>query len=78
MNDRTENLKERLRRLVAERAAISSLRQVSRDTGIDVSALSRFLSGKRGGLGIDALDRLFRYLGLELRPIRKPQAKKGR
>lgn len=42
-----------------------SLRDLARRTGVDASALSRFLSGERG-LRLDAVDALCRVLGLRL------------
>ncbi len=39
--------------------------QISKDTGIAQSVLSRFMSGERG-LSMEALERLFEYLGLEV------------
>lgn len=39
--------------------------RISQETQIDQSALSRFVSGERG-LSEDAMNRLARYLGLEI------------
>ena len=39
--------------------------RIAQDTGIEESALSRFVSGERG-LSMEALDRLLEYLGLEV------------
>ena len=72
-----DKLSDQLRRYLTWAAEASSLRQVSRDAGIDVGTLSRFLSGS-GGLSVEGLDRLGATLKVELRPIRKPRAKKGR
>jgi transcriptional regulator with XRE-family HTH domain len=62
------------------RAAVAgsgkTLGQITRDTGIDKSALSRFVNGERG-VSMEALDKLGEYLGLELRQVQKPRAKKG-
>lgn len=43
------------------------------DTGIEASALSRFISGERG-LSMKAIDRLLEYLGLEV--VEKSKRKK--
>jgi transcriptional regulator with XRE-family HTH domain len=56
-----------------ERAGVTRYR-ISRDTGIEESALSRFVSGKRG-LGLDSADALARYFNLELRPKVKKKAR---
>jgi hypothetical protein len=71
-----DKLSDQLRRYLTETAEASSLRQVSRDTRIDVSTLSRFLSGA-GGLSVEGLDRLGKTLKLELRRIRQWRVKKG-
>lgn len=39
--------------------------EISRQTGIEESALSRFMTGERG-LSMKALDALFEYFGLEI------------
>ena len=39
--------------------------RISQETGIEESALSRFMSGKRG-LSMEAIDRLLEYLNLEV------------
>ena len=39
--------------------------RIARETGIEESALSRFLSGERG-LPMEAIDTLAEYFGLEL------------
>jgi hypothetical protein len=72
----TKKLSDELRRIIAEAAEQSSLRHVARESGVDVSTLSRVLSGERGISGV-AWDQLGEYLGLELRQVNKPQAKKG-
>lgn len=71
-----DKLSDQLRRYLAQAAEVSSLRQVSRDTGIDVGTLSRFMSGV-GGLSVEGLDLLGKTLKLELRRIRPARAKKG-
>jgi len=47
---------------------------VAKATGIDQSALSRFMSGERG-VSMRNLDALGEYLGLELLPKRRPKGK---
>jgi len=54
---------ERIREAV-ETARVSRYR-ISRDTGIEESALSRFLSKERA-LSMNAIDALAEYFGLEL------------
>jgi hypothetical protein len=49
---------------------------ISKATGIAAPVLCRLVSGERF-LSPNALDTLGEYLGLELRAIRKPRAKKG-
>jgi len=50
--------------------------RISKETGIDESALAKFYNGHRG-LSMDALDRLSEYLGLRIVMDRKPK-KKGK
>jgi len=76
-NKPARKLSDQLRRFVEEAAEKGSLRQVARDTGIDVSTLSRILSGERA-ISAAAWNTLGEYLGLELRRIRPARAKKGR
>jgi len=62
------------------RAAVAgcgrTLGQITRDTGIDKSALSRFVNGERG-VSMEALDQLGEYLGLRIVAV-KPRNWKGR
>lgn len=44
--------------------------QISQQTGIDQSALSRFVSGERG-LSEDAMNRLANYLQLEIATLKR-------
>jgi transcriptional regulator with XRE-family HTH domain len=69
-----ETLTDQLRRIVADSGR--TLGQITRDTGIDKSALSRFLSGERG-VSAHVLDQLGDYLGLRI-VTDKPRAKKDR
>lgn len=50
--------------------------QMSKDTGISQAALSRFVNGERG-LGVDLVERLAEYLGLEI-VIRVKRTRKGK
>ncbi len=68
-------LTEQLRAAVAESGL--TLGQITRDTGIDKSALSRFVNGERG-VSMEALDKLGVYLGLRIVKATRPRAKKGR
>ena len=75
-NEQNQKLSDELRRFIAAAAEQSSLRHVARESGVDVSTLSRVLSGERGISGL-AWDQLGEYLKLELRQVSNPQAKKG-
>jgi transcriptional regulator with XRE-family HTH domain len=57
-------LTDQLRKAVADSG--KTLGEFARDTGIDKSALSRFVNGERG-LSMEALDTIGDYLGLEIR-----------
>jgi transcriptional regulator with XRE-family HTH domain len=56
-------LTDQLRRAVADSG--KTLGEFARDTGIDKSALSRFVNGERG-LSMEALDAVGEYLGLRI------------
>ena len=51
--------------------------QLCRQTGLDKALLSRFVH-RKAGLAMESIDLLCAALGLELRPVRRPRAKKGR
>lgn len=70
-----EKLTDQLRRIVAESG--KSLGQITRDTGIDKSALSRFVNGERG-LSMEALDKIGEYLGLRFAADKRRKSRKGR
>jgi transcriptional regulator with XRE-family HTH domain len=67
-----QTVSEQLRRFVRERG--ESLACVGRHTGVHHGALSRFLRGERG-LSTRSLDRLCRYLGIELRSTHRKEGK---
>ena len=69
-----ESLTNQLRRFLAESGR--SLGEVSRATGLDTSALSRFVRGERG-VSMQGLDALGDYLGLHLVKSRKKKKRKG-
>ena len=46
---------------------------IAQATGIEESALSRFMAGKRG-LSMEALDALFEYFNLEITPSRRQRS----
>jgi hypothetical protein len=69
----TERLTDQLRQAVADSGR--TLGEFSRDTGIDKSALSRFVNGERG-LSMEGLDAIGKYLGLRI-VADKPSKKKG-
>ena len=71
----SDRLSEQLRRIVADSG--KTLGQITRDTGIDKSALSRFVNGERG-VSMEAMDKLGEYLGLRIVKATKSRAKKGR
>jgi transcriptional regulator with XRE-family HTH domain len=52
-----------------------SQNQLSRDSGVTVAAISRFLAGKRG-LSVEAVEALARALGLDVRLVKSQH--KGR
>ena len=49
--------------------------RIGKETGVEQSALSRFVNGTRG-LDLSSVDRLAAYLGLEL--VKVPTQTKGR
>ena len=57
-------------------ACPESLREIGRATGVQASQLSRFASGE-SGLGINSIEALADYLGLEL-VLRTKTKRKGR
>lgn len=48
--------------------------QISMDTGIDQSQLCRIMQG--GSCKVETADILFKYFGLEIKPVKKRQVKK--
>jgi len=71
----TQPLTAQLRQAVA--GCGMTLGELSRATGIDKSALSRFVNGERG-VSTDAMDAIGKCLGLSIVKATKPRAKKGR
>ncbi len=67
-------LTSQLRQAVADSG--ETLGQLARETGIDKSALSRFVNGERG-LSMEAIDALGSHLGLRIVKATKPRTKKG-
>ncbi len=63
-----ESLTNQLRRFLVESGR--SLGEVSRATGLDTSALSRFVRGERG-VSMQGLDALGDYLGLRVAKSRR-------
>jgi hypothetical protein len=59
----TEEHRERLKEAI-ENSRVTRYR-ISQETGIEESALSRFMSGKRG-LSMESIDQLLEYLNLEV------------
>ena len=64
MTRKRQSLSDQLRHFLTERG--ESLAHISRATGVNHGALSRFLRGERG-LSTRSLDRLCVYLKIELR-----------
>lgn len=66
---------EQLRRAIKESGL--SRYAISKATGIDQAQLSNLMSGK-AGLGIDNIEKLMNYLGLELtlQPRKEPKGRK--
>jgi len=71
MGKKSNKVSDRIREAV-QTARVSRYR-ISRDTGIEESALSRFLSKERA-LSMKAIDALADYFGLELVRRRKNKA----
>ncbi len=67
-----QTLTDQLRRAVADSGR--TLGELARDTGIDKSALSRFVNGERG-LSMEGINAIGDYLGLRI-VAEKPRAKK--
>ncbi len=59
---------DQLKRAVADSG--QTLYRVAKGSGVDYSALLRFVSGERG-LTLESADKVAAYLGLELRPKRR-------
>lgn len=57
-------LSEQLRRII--RDAPVSRYQISKNTGVAASTLSKFLSGERAGMTLQSIDQIGRYLRLTL------------
>lgn len=72
---RREKLSDQLRRFI--KTGELSCYEISKQTGIDTSTLSRFLN-KKGGLSVDGLDRIADCLGLNLVQEASPHQTKGR
>jgi len=70
-----DKLSDQLRQIVLDCG--KSRYQIAKETGIDESALSRFVNGERG-LSMEALDKVAECLGLRFTAGSKPRAKKGR
>lgn len=79
MNAKSAKLTDQLRRAIAECG--KSRYQISKETGIGESTLSRFMHDK-GGLSMEGLDALGKCLGLRIVAVgvskRKGRMKKGR
>jgi hypothetical protein len=71
----TQKVSDQLRQAILE--SPTSRRQIALRLGIDEGQFSRFMNYK-GGLSMEGIDAVAELLGLELRPIRRPRAKKDR
>jgi len=72
--ERTMRLSDELRRAI--KTADISRYEICKRTGLDKGQLSRFVHG-RTGLSLDSIDLVADCLGLGLRQVRKPHAKRG-
>jgi len=72
---RSRKVSDQLRQAILD--APVSRRQICLRLGIDEGQFSRFMNHK-GGLSMEGIDAVAELLGLELRPIKRPRAKKGR
>jgi hypothetical protein len=70
----TNKLTDQLRQIVVDSG--KTLGQITRDTGIDKSALSRFVNGERG-VSMVVLNTLGEYFGLRI-ATDKPHKTKGK
>jgi len=52
--------------------------RIAKDAEVDWGTLQRFVDGRRPNIRIDTVDKLCEHLGLELRPKRKPMARKSK
>ena len=59
-----QKLSDQVRQAIRD-AGVSQYR-ISQQTGIDASALSKFVRGQRAGLSMESLDQLGEYLGLTI------------
>ncbi len=73
MASRKSSLTDQIRRAI-ERSAVSRYR-IAQETGVAESTLCRFM-GRKGGLSLDALDRVGKYLHLTVTSA--PQPSNGR
>lgn len=72
-----KRLSEQLREAIV-RASVTRY-EISKETGVDQAALSKFVLGQRG-ISVQAMDAVGLYLGLTITTNRRPrrrQAKKG-
>ena len=68
------SLADHLRR--AAKASGLSVYHIAKHSGVDQSALNRFLNGTRDNIRLDVADRLFEYLGLQIVSCRQRRHKK--
>lgn len=70
-----KRLSEQLREAIVK--ADVSRYEISKETGVDQAALSKFVLGRRG-ISVEAMDAIGLYLGLSITTSRRPrrQAKK--
>jgi transcriptional regulator with XRE-family HTH domain len=76
MVKRPRTISDQLRAAIAAAAALGISRyRISQETGVEQSALSRFVHGKQG-LDLSSIDRLAAFLELEL--VKTDATSKGR
>lgn len=62
-----------LKQHCADNRGVLSLSDISRISGVDVSLLSRIVSGERTGMSLSTAGKICRYLGLVLGRPAKPK-----
>lgn len=69
-----KRLSEQLREAIV-RASVSRY-EISKETGVDQAALSKFVLGQRG-ISVEAMDAVGLYLGLSITTTRRPRRRQA-